>query len=91
MGLSNFVAKASSAVGGGQGAASPSSSSKTASASGTPMQPGAEDKIPDGASADDVEQLDDEPRNSEPSLSLARPLSSWTRRPLAGRRRCVTD
>ncbi|TNY21181.1 hypothetical protein DMC30DRAFT_212636 [Rhodotorula diobovata] len=80
MGLSNFVAKASSAVGGGQGAASPSSSSKTASASGTPMQPGAEDKIPDGASADDVEQLDDEPRNMllalisqlRPGMDLAR-------------------
>lgn len=91
MGLSNFVAKASSAVGGGQGAASPSSSSKTASASGTPMQPGAEDKIPDGASADDSSSSTMSPGTVSPlSLSCAPSLvldPPPTRRPATLRHR----
>lgn len=90
MGLSSLVSKASSAVGGGAGAAqSPSKTSGNGAAA-----PSNEDKIPEGAAADDVEQLDDEPRNSaSPSV----PLSSCCRRgsglpcpPGRGRRRCVT-
>lgn len=73
MGLSSLVSKASSAVGGGAGAAqSPSKTSGNGAAA-----PSNEDKIPEGAAADDVEQLDDEPRNSA-SSSLA--LSSCSRR-----------
>ncbi|GAA5899702.1 hypothetical protein JCM8208_004539 [Rhodotorula glutinis] len=76
MGLSNFVAKASSAVGGAGAAQSPSKGG----ASGTAAAPSNEDKIPDGAAADDVEQLDDEPRNMllalisqlRPGMDLAR-------------------
>ncbi|BGP42036.1 Oxysterol-binding protein OBPa [Rhodotorula kratochvilovae] len=76
MGLSNFVAKASSAVAGAGVSQSPSSKS---SSSGTPA-PSADDKIPDGAAADDIEQLDDEPRNMllalisqlRPGMDLAR-------------------
>ncbi|GAA5840418.1 hypothetical protein JCM9279_007320 [Rhodotorula babjevae] len=71
MGLSSLVSK----VGGGAPAAQ--SPSKT---SGTTAAPSNEDKIPDGAAADDVEQLDDEPRNMllalisqlRPGMDLAR-------------------
>ncbi|GAA6048842.1 hypothetical protein JCM3770_003647 [Rhodotorula araucariae] len=74
MGLSNFVAKASSAVAGAGPSQSPSAKS---SGTGTPS---ADDKIPEGAAADDIEQLDDEPRNMllalisqlRPGMDLAR-------------------
>lgn len=56
MGLSNFVAKASSAVsGGGQAQQSPSAKQTAGSSSSTPAPGSGDDKIPEGANADDTE------------------------------------
>ncbi|GJN92580.1 hypothetical protein Rhopal_005610-T1 [Rhodotorula paludigena] len=81
MGLSNFVAKASSAVsGGGQAQQSPNAKQAAGSSSSTPAPGSGDDKIPEGANADDTEVLDDEPKNMllamisqlRPGMDLAR-------------------
>lgn len=55
MGLSSIVSKASAAVGAG--------SSPTSNGSHPVQSSNSQDKAPEGASADDTEELDDEPKN----------------------------
>ncbi|GAA5906797.1 OSBP family protein [Sporobolomyces salmoneus] len=62
MGLSSIVSKASAVVGGSGG--SPSSHNNTSPQSAPSMSNAtSQDKAPEGASADDTEVLDDEPKN----------------------------
>ncbi|CEQ42372.1 SPOSA6832_04190, partial [Sporobolomyces salmonicolor] len=63
MGLSSIVSKASAVVAGSASSTQSAPPGSPSSASAGSASPKAEDKAPEGASADDTEVLDDEPKN----------------------------